>query len=129
MANTAAKASSSPNHLTYLLTGDGTQVGPTLASATILADMEPGPLKQAWEAAYADQAAMRTALLGGGAHCEAEVQMAIAVNDVSTQVNQVAVDVDTDAVTVTRAEINIGMSDTTGQRAYLHLRHRHSLKR
>ena len=127
MANTAAKASSSPNHLTYLLTGDGTQVGPTLASATILADMTPGPLKAAWEAAYADQAAMRTALLGGGKDCEVSVQLVVAVTDTTAEENQISVDVDTDAVTATRAEINLGMSDTTGQLAYLHIKHRHSI--
>lgn len=127
MANTAAKVSSSPNHLTYLLTGDGTVAGPTIASATILADMEPGPLKDAWAASYANQAAMRTALLGGGADCEARVQLVATGVDVTAEKNQPTVDVDVDAVTATRAEINIGMSDTTGQIAYLHLSHRHSM--
>lgn len=127
MANTATKASASPNHLTYQLAGDGTQVGPTIASATILNDMVPGPLKQAWESAYADQAAMRTALLGGGANCEVSVQLAVAVADVTAEENQISVDVDVDAVTASRAEINIGMSDTTGQIAFLHIKHRHSI--
>jgi len=132
MANTAAKVSASPNHLTYLLTGGGTggggeEVGPTVANATILADMVPGPLRDAWNATYADQAAMRTALLGGGADCHVEVQLAVAVNDTTAELNQVSVDVDVDAVTATKAEINISMSFTTGQLAYLHIKHRHSL--
>ena len=129
MANTAAKVSSSPGHLTYLLTGDGTQVGPTVANATILADMAPGPLRDAWNKTYADQAAMRTALLGGGQSCEASVQLVVAVADITAEENQISVDVDTDAVTATKAEINIGMSDTTGQLAYLHIKHRHSIVR
>jgi len=127
MANTAVKASASLNHLSYLLTGDGTQVGPTVANATILADMVPGPLRDAWNATYADQAAMRTALLGGGADCEISVQLVVAVADVTATENQISVDVDVDAVTVTKAEINLGMSDATGQLAYLHIRHRHSI--
>ena len=127
MANTATKASASPNRLTYQLAGDGTQVGPTIASATLLADMVPGPLKDAWTAAYASQAAMRTALLGGGAGCKVSVQLAVAVSDVTAEENQISVDVDADAVTATRAEINIGMSDTTGQIAFLHIEHIHSL--
>jgi hypothetical protein len=130
MVNTAVKVSSSANHLTYILTGDGTQVGPTIASATILADMEVGgPLWAAWNAPYANQAAMRTALLGRGANCEVAVQLVVAVNDVTAEENQISVDVDTDAVTVTKAEINIAMSDTTGQIAYLHISRDHSLVR
>ena len=127
MVNTAVVQSVSRNHITYLLTGDGTVAGPTLANAAILAAMQDGPLKDAWNATYANQAAMRAALLGGGANCEANVQLAATGVDVTAERNQVTVDVDVDAVTATKAEINIGMSDTTGQLAYLTLKHRHSI--
>lgn len=130
MANTAAVASVSLNHITYLLTGDGTVAGPTIANATLLADMivaGEGPLYQAWNTPWVTQAAMRTALLGGGAQCVAEVQVVATPVDTTAQVNQIAIDVDTDAVTVTKAEINVQMSDTTGQLAYLTLSHWHSI--
>jgi hypothetical protein len=127
MANTATKVSASPNYLTYLLTGDGTVAGPTIANATILADMEDGPLKDAWKLAYANQAAMRVALLGGGADCRMAIQLVATGVDVTAQVNQPVADVDVDAVSATKAEINIGMSDTTGQLAYLHISHAHSI--
>lgn len=135
MANTAVKVSASPNHLTYILTGDGTQVGPTVANATIVADMVQGPLRDAWSAVLTTQAAMRSALLGGlvigpilgGGGCYAIVQLLASGKDVTAEINQITVDVDTDAVTITKAEINIAMSDTTGQIAMLHLVHRHSV--
>jgi outer membrane murein-binding lipoprotein Lpp len=129
-ANTATKQTRSQNRLTYLLVGDGTQVGPTIANATILQDMEfQGPLFDAWNRTYATQATMRTALLAGGANCYAIIQLRTAVKDVTAEINQPSVDVDADAVTATKAEINITMSDTTGQEAYLHLIHMHSLIR
>jgi hypothetical protein len=132
MANTAAKVSASPNQLTYLLTSDGSQAGPTIANATILADMVRGPLRDAWNAVLTTQAAMRNSLLGGlpaigGGSCYAIVQLLTTGKDVTAEINQVTVDVDTDAVSTTKAEINIGMSDTTGQIAMLHLIHKHSL--
>ena len=135
MANTAVKVSASPNHLTYILTGDGTQVGPTIASSVILADMVPGPLRDAWNAVLTTQAVMRNQLLGGlpgtttgsEGNCEASVQLLTSGKDVTAEINQITVDVDVDAVTVTKAEINIAMSDTTGQIAMLHLKHRHSI--
>jgi len=127
MANTAVKVSASPNRLTYLLTGDGTVAGPTIANATILADMVNGPLKDKWNAVLTTQAAMRTALLGRGSHCAIELQLVATGVDVTAQTNQVVADVDTDAVTVTKAEINVGMSNTTGQLAYMHLVHDHSI--
>jgi len=127
MANTAVKVSSSANHLVYQLTGDGTVVGPTIASATLLNDMVAGPLKAAWTAAFANQAAMRVGLLGGGAACEATIQLAVTVLDVTAERNQVTADVDTDAVTASRAEINKSMSDTTGQIAFLKLTHWQSI--
>lgn len=128
MANTAVKISSSPNHLSYLLTGDGTVVGPTIANATLLADMEnKGPLYEAWFTVWTTQAAMRSALLGGGARCMASLLMLTTVADTTAQINQPSVDVDTDAVSVTKAEINITMSDTTGTLGILTLEHYHSI--
>lgn len=128
MANTAVKVSSSPNHLTYLLTGDGTVIGPTLANATILADMDQkGPLWAKWSKDYANQAAMQAALLGRGEHCSASVQLITAVADVTATINQISIAVDVDAVTATKAEIDITMSDAAGQVAMLHLIHDHSI--
>ncbi len=129
MANTAVKVSASPNHLTYLLTGDGTVVGPTIANATLLSDMVGGPLRDAYNAILTTQAAMRAQLIGGLApgQCEMNLHMIATVADTTAQVNQPSVDVDVDAVTITKAEINITMSDTTGTIGYLTLRHRHSI--
>ncbi len=126
-ANTATKTASSPCHCTFVLTGNGDVAGPTIDNAAILAAMVPGPLKAAWSKTYASQAAMRTALLGGGEQCTASIQLAATGNDVTAETNQVVADVDVDAVTPTKAEINIGMSDTTGQLAYLTLTYQHSM--
>ncbi len=127
MVNTATKVSASPNRLTYLLTGDGTVIGPTIANATLVADMVNGPLKDKWSTVWTTQAAMRQNLLGRLAHCAIELQLVATGVDVTAQVNQVVADVDTDAVSITKAEINIGMSDTTGQLCYMHLIHDHSV--
>ena len=129
MANTAVKETSTPNRVTYLLTGDGTVAGPTLANATLLADMSLGPLRDAWNRAYATQADMRTALLAGGQNCLHIIVMIATVADTTAQINQPSADVDTDAVTATKAEINISMSDTTGTIGYLHLISLHSMIR
>ncbi len=129
MANTATFVSATPNRCTYLLTGDGTVVGPTLTNATILGNMVPGPLKTAWNTVWTTQAAMRTALLGRGAGCSISLQLVATGVDVTAEVDQVVADVDTDAVSTTKAEINIGMSDTTGQLAYMHLLCDHSVTR
>lgn len=133
MANTAVKASAGPCHLSYELTGDGTVAGPTVANATLLADMHNGgPLFDAWNSTFANQAAMRTALLGGAGGvnrqgCYCNLQMAVTVTDTNAEVNQACADVDTDAVTATKAELNISMSDTTGQIAFLTLIAFHSI--
>ncbi len=133
MANTATKQSAGPCHLTYLLAGDGTQVGPTITNATLLADMiNGGPLFDAWNSVLTTQAAMRLALAGAlsginRSGCYMVIQLRTAVKDVTAEINQPSADVDTDAVTVTKAEINITMSDTTGQEAYLHLIAFHSI--
>ncbi len=119
MANTATVKVATPVRLSYELVGDGTVAGPTIANATILAALPNGPLKDAWNATYADQAAMRNALLYGVGALSCEVRSTLVATgvDVTAEKNQVVVDVDTDAVTATKAEINFGMSDTTGQRA------------
>jgi hypothetical protein len=118
VANTAAVVLAAPNRITYLLTGDGTVVGPTLASATVIGDCAPGALKEALEASYADQAAMRNAF-NTGIPCKMGVTFQASGNTVTAEKNQIVVDVDVDAVTSTRPEFNIEMSDTTGQIAYL----------
>ncbi len=132
-ANTATKVSASPNHITYRLEANGDGAGPTLANATILADMVSGPLRDAWNKTYASQAAMRSALLGGGQDCSAKIQNAVEGVDATATVNQVTADVDTDAITVTKAEINIAMTaavvGAAGQIAFLTLEHYHSISR
>jgi hypothetical protein len=130
MVNTAVKIAAGPHHLSYLLTGDGTQIGPTIANATLLADMVPGPLREAWNSILTTQAVMRSALLGGLGSvsacppgCRAFLLLLTAVKDVTAEINQPSIDVDTDATSITKAEINITMSDTTGQLAVLTLHH------
>lgn len=147
MANTAVKISASPNHLSYLLTGDGTVVGPTIANATLLADMVRGPLEDAYNQEYTTdgtsvQSAMRKALLGGlvssnglasgvgqgfAGGCVMWLQAITTVADTTAQINQPSVDVDTDAVTAVKPEVNITMSDTTGTLYMLHIFHLHSI--
>lgn len=127
MANTATKISATPNRLTYRLNGDGTVLGPTIPNATILADMVKGPLRDAWNKTYANQAAMRDALLGRGQGCSISIQLAATPVQTTAEQNLVTADVDVDAVTATKAELNIAMSDTTGQIAYLHIEHDFSM--
>ena len=119
MANTATLRSATPNRLVYELAGDGTVAGPTIANATLLTDMVAGPLENAYSASYANQAAMRLALIYGvpgttSAGCRIFLTPMTTVADTTAQVNQPSVDVDVDAVTATRPEINVTMSDTTG---------------
>ena len=118
MANTAALIAATPYRLTYLLTGDGTVAGPTIASATMITDSAPGPLRTALQASYANQAAMRTAF-DSGTPARMSLRMRTTVNDVTAEVNQASCDVDVDAVTAARPEVNVTMSDTTGQVAIL----------
>jgi hypothetical protein len=118
MANTATLRIQTPHRLVYELAGDGTVVGPTIASATLIADSAPGPLRDALSASYSTQALMRNAMLHGSP-CTMRVVLQTTVNDVTAERNQVGIDVDVDAVTATRPEINIVMSDTTGQLATL----------
>jgi microcystin degradation protein MlrC len=126
MANTAALVTSTPYRVVYLLTGDGTVAGPTLDNALLLSDMVAGPLKDIFNATYSNQAAMRVSCLTS-APCRALVQMRATVNDVTAEKNQVSVDVDVDAITASKPEVNITMSDTTGQVAYLTLEYLHSI--
>ena len=126
MPNTAALVTSTPYRVVYLLTGDGTVAGPTLTNAVLLADMVAGPLKDIYNATYLNQAAMQTACLTS-APCRALVQLRETGNDTTATPNQITVNVDVDAVTVTKPEVNITMSDTTGQIAYLTLECLHSV--
>lgn len=126
MGNTVTKVFSSPHCLRYKVVGDGT-VGSTIANATILADMDAGELKDLWNATYANQAAMRVALLEGIATMRMFTRTAVAVT--TAEVQGPACDVDTDAVSNTKAEINLQISDTTGTEHYLELRYEHSQTR
>jgi hypothetical protein len=122
MANVAAKVASTPYSITYTLTGDGTVTSSPIASATLITDSEAGPLRDLLSASYANQAAMRLAFTLGDPAIML-VTMRTTVNDVTAEANQVSVDVDVDAITATRPEINYNMSDTTGQVAILHIRY------
>lgn len=138
MANTATKVAASHFHLVYLLEGDGTVTGPTITNATLLADVTAGtPIYDMLNAVYTTQGNMRDSLLAGKKLSNIDgatgglmyVQLREAVNDVTAEHNQITVDVDTDAVATTKAEINICMSDTTGQKAYLVITCLHSIVR
>ena len=120
MANTAVLQYASRNRLVYLLTGDGTVVGPTITSAILIADSAPGPLRDILSAAYLNQGAMRIACLNCQP-CRVITQLMATGVDVTAESNQITVDVDVDAATPTRPEINITMSDTTGQIAVMTL--------
>jgi hypothetical protein len=130
MANTIALVGASKNHLVYLLTGDGTVIGPTRTNAEILADFGTnlGPLYDLFNAAYASQAAMRVALFGTGARMFMQVR--VSSTEVNGQITQPVVDVDTDAVSPTKPEINCGMSASNApgsQIVYLYVEHIHSV--
>ena len=124
MANTATAKSATPNRLTFELAGDGTVVGPTITNAQLLAAMVAGPLKDAFNATYVTdgtsvQSQMRKNLIYGvpgtdSRGCRMFLTPLVTVADTTAQVNQPSVDVDTDATTATKPEINITMSDTTG---------------
>lgn len=120
MPNTATLLTATPYRLVYLLTGDGTVVGPTIASATLIANSVAGPLRDVLSATYASQALMRVAMLQSDP-CRIRAQLRATPVDTTGQANDVVVDVDTDAATVTRPEVNVEMSDTTGQFAYLEI--------
>ena len=113
MANTIAHLNSSPNHSTWLFTGDGTVASPALPNATIVAAMVDGPLKELFRAPYVNQAAMRTAVIEGNPGMVTTVVRATG-NDITAEKNRFTLDVDVDAVSPTRPEVNTTMSDTTG---------------
>ena len=115
MANTAAKVHATAYRLVYRVTGDGTVTGPTIASATLIADASiEGPLQDALKASYANQAAMRAAFMESN---PGRINVRIQTTPVQTTAEQNIpfADVDVDAITATRPELNITMSDTTGQ--------------
>jgi hypothetical protein len=127
MANTIGLIGASKNHLVYLLTGDGTVVGPTRTNAEILADFgaNTGPLYDLFNATYVAQADMRAALFGTGARMFIQLRVSVAVT--TAEISQPTVDVDVDGVTATKPEINCAMGDTTGQIGYLYVEHIHSV--
>jgi len=120
MANTAALQYATRFRLVYLLTGDGTVSGPTITSAALIGDSAPGPLRDVLSAAYLNQGAMRTALFNSQP-CKLTIHLMATGVDVTAEHNKVTVDADVDAVTATRPELNIAMSDTTGQIAVITL--------
>lgn len=129
MANTITKVQATPCRLVLKCEGDGT-VATLLANATILAywaAADQGPLYNLFNAAYADQAAMRVALFDGlvtwSSHCRTQVAQ------VTAEKNLLAADVDVDAVATTKPEINMEMPDTTGSVWYLAIEYKHSLIR
>lgn len=128
MANVATKRGASPNRLVYVVVGDGTVGGPTLDNARLLADMVAGPLKDLWNTVIpgATQDLLRTAL-SDGITGKITTQLRASPVDTTGQSNQITADVDTDAVTVTKGEINLSQSDTTGQDYLLIIEHVHSL--
>ena len=124
MALTAAKLSASPNRLVYSLTGDGAATSATIASATLIADAVAGPLKDLLSASYGNQAAMR-AVFGHGT-----VRINVAPRTLTTiNIAAIAADVDTDATTATRPEVNVNSATAAanGDVALLTIEFQHSL--
>ncbi len=120
MANTAAAVGTSTScRAVFELTGDGTVAGPTIANSVILAGMAAGPLKTLWSTVHGDQAAMRAALFAGRGRMFITYRTSPA--QVTTEDNLIEIDVDVDAVTASLPEINVSMSDTTGQVGYLQI--------
>jgi len=126
MANTATKLSAGPHHLSYLLETDGSGATLTVASATLLADMDTGPLKTLWTDTTGNQAALRAGLLDYDPGFIAITPRTLTA-DTPAEVNQAGADVDVDAVTATRAELNLQCSATAGNAYIVTLRYMHSL--
>lgn len=118
MGATVTVKKATRSRLTLLVAGDGTATH-IITQAVLAAAMVDGPLKTQWTKVHTTQAAMRAALLEekGRIVIRARTQVA----DTTAQVNQPAADVDTDAVSTTKAEINLQLSDTTGQEFYIDL--------
>lgn len=127
MAATITKKAVTSTRIVYEVEGDGTPAA-LIANATLLEDAKAGPLKDALSADYENQAAMREALLYGNP-VQLRTQIMTSVVDADAEVNQPAADVDTDAVTATKPEINLQISDTAGQKFLLFVEHVHSLIR
>ena len=125
MANTVAVLKATPFRLTLLVTGDGT-VATLIANATLLAAMAAGPLKDLWNATYADQAAMRTALTEGG-DAGIWIRKRTVVAAVTAEVSDCSADVDVDATTPTKAEINLQWPDQTGMIGIVDIWLRHKI--
>lgn len=107
MAVTATLRSATAQRAVYEVLGDGSATTLTIANATILADLDgtTGPLYQAFNATYDNQAAMRL-VIGAGPASVTTAGVEIRMNP-RTLGGVCAVDVDTDAVTATKPEINI----------------------
>lgn len=125
MPTTFTKKHAGKHRLVYLAEGDGT-VGPaTRTNAELLADMEAGPLKDAFNATYANQAAMRAALLEQ--NVRVNIRKRAVVAGVTAEVSDWAADVDTDAATPTKAELNVTAPDQNGGACYIEIEYIHSL--
>ena len=118
-APTITAVTKTANRCVFKVVADNTGTAGLIASSVILAAMAPGPLKDAWTKAYANQAAMRTALEGGNCKLTWAPYTGLAL---------VQPDVDVDAVTATRAEINITISAATVE-GYLEIEHAHTFVR
>lgn len=118
MAAAFTKVLATPTRLRYKVVGDGT-VGATRTYAELIADMADGPLKTLWAASVGTQAQLQAALLE--ANCRIFFQPRTIVATTGDTVAGYAADVDTDAVTTTKAEVNIQMNDTTGDTVYLEI--------
>jgi hypothetical protein len=114
MPNTFTLRRATPFRLVYELTGDGTVQGPTLGNATLQAAAPAGPLKQALNTVFADQAAARQGMLMG-VPIRVTTQTIVTPVDTTGQANQLVADVDLDAGAGNKGEVNVSMSDTTGQ--------------
>lgn len=129
MANTITKIQATAHRLVLKIDGDGT-VATVLANATILAywaAADRGPLYDLFNATYANQADMRTALFDGTVRWGTVFRTQVA--QVTAEKNLTAFDVDTDAVTATKPEINFESPDTTGSVAYVYIEYVHSIVR
>jgi hypothetical protein len=115
---------SSPNRLVYLITGDGAATSLTIDSAALITDAVAGPLEDLLSASYANQAAMRSVFGGGNVELLVQVRAATNSNIVSAQV-----DVDVDAVTAARPEVNLTFvaAPANGDTAYLVIENKHSI--
>jgi len=113
-----AVAAATPTRLTLKVTGDGT-VAILCASADLLAAMDSGPLKTLWNHEWGTQAAMRVALLETRGRVSIRPRTVVAVT--TAEICGYSADVDADAATATKAELNLQMSDTTGDVVYFDL--------